>query len=469
VSDMPGRNEPCPCGSGKKYKNCCIKAAVRELQAAHAHEGAVPRAMDWLARLHRKAFAAALQCEIEAAASACFNDDMDAAQRALDGLDGEAWQQVQINLSEWLLAEGDIEVKGVERRVSELLLGPGGPLFEVAQRGWLEQLAQRPLRLYDITEVVPGSGLTLCDALDTAAVPTAVVERAGSRTLKAGMQIGARLMQVADGWQLSGAVYPFSMLSGRALHDELRAMAAMPGAHAEDDALRVGLRIIEHWLAQFLKPRTLPDFVHAASGEPLLFTTDHFEVLDWPALETALAAQPDVSGQREPGWDRLVEGDDGLQRSRVTVEPGPGARRVKLLTQTAGLAEQARPWFEALAGGAVTFVLREVSDPKGMLSRADPSKSIGRAAPALPEGVDPQMLADAIAGVIKRSYAQWADEPIPALGGRTPRQAIGSATGLERVKGLLRSYEEGEVDQAAMQGRSAVSYQFLWDALGLQR
>ncbi|MBR6997252.1 MAG: SEC-C domain-containing protein [Prevotella sp.] len=19
----PGRNEPCPCGSGKKYKNCC--------------------------------------------------------------------------------------------------------------------------------------------------------------------------------------------------------------------------------------------------------------------------------------------------------------------------------------------------------------------------------------------------------------------------------------------------------------
>ena len=20
-----GRNEPCPCGSGKKYKNCCMK------------------------------------------------------------------------------------------------------------------------------------------------------------------------------------------------------------------------------------------------------------------------------------------------------------------------------------------------------------------------------------------------------------------------------------------------------------
>ena len=29
----PGRNDPCPCGSGKKYKNCCLakdEAAERE-------------------------------------------------------------------------------------------------------------------------------------------------------------------------------------------------------------------------------------------------------------------------------------------------------------------------------------------------------------------------------------------------------------------------------------------------------
>jgi uncharacterized protein YecA (UPF0149 family) len=24
-----GRNEPCPCGSGKKYKRCCIEGKVR--------------------------------------------------------------------------------------------------------------------------------------------------------------------------------------------------------------------------------------------------------------------------------------------------------------------------------------------------------------------------------------------------------------------------------------------------------
>jgi len=27
VEKKPGRNEPCSCGSGKKYKNCCGKRA----------------------------------------------------------------------------------------------------------------------------------------------------------------------------------------------------------------------------------------------------------------------------------------------------------------------------------------------------------------------------------------------------------------------------------------------------------
>lgn len=25
--DEPGRNDPCPCGSGKKYKQCCLKGS----------------------------------------------------------------------------------------------------------------------------------------------------------------------------------------------------------------------------------------------------------------------------------------------------------------------------------------------------------------------------------------------------------------------------------------------------------
>lgn len=31
VSKTPGRNEKCPCGSGKKYKHCCIDKYVSDL------------------------------------------------------------------------------------------------------------------------------------------------------------------------------------------------------------------------------------------------------------------------------------------------------------------------------------------------------------------------------------------------------------------------------------------------------
>jgi hypothetical protein len=411
--------------------------------------------------------------EIDAAAFDCFDDDEeDAARRAMDGLGSEVWEHIQINLTEWMLAEGDILVKGRHQRVAELLLGPQGPLLTVGQRAWLAQLAQQPLRLYDVTEVVAGVGITVCDALDTEQSPISVTEREGSRSLRVGTLIGARLMAVAGGHQLSGAAYPFSMWSGRAMQETLRALLVQHHRHKEDEILTIGLSIIKGWLAQHLRPAPLPSFVHGPSGEPLLFTTDHYEVRNWPALVAALAAQRDVHGSRDTGWDRLIDCDDGQTRSQATIAPRPSGQRVTLQYKTAVLAEQGRTWFDALAGEAVKFVLREVADPKGLMANAAPSGTATTASPPsppLPPGLDPQALASAIETVMRRSYANWADEPIPALGGKTPRQAVASAAGLERVKGLLRTYQDGESQQAAQQGRREVSYQFLWDALGLKR
>jgi hypothetical protein len=34
----PGRNEPCSCGSGKKYKHCCLSKDEAATRVAHAAE-----------------------------------------------------------------------------------------------------------------------------------------------------------------------------------------------------------------------------------------------------------------------------------------------------------------------------------------------------------------------------------------------------------------------------------------------
>ena len=340
------------------------------------------------------------------------------AHEAMAALDQDLWEQIQLNFSEWLLAEGDILVKGKHERVAELLVGPRGPRLTAGQRGWLEQLSSRPLRLYDITEVVVGQGITLCDALDTDQPPLRVIERAGSRSLRVGMQIGARVMQVAGQHQLSGAIYPFTAWSGRAVLDRLRARITETGEPDEYDVLEVGMQIMDGWLEQYLVPAPLPEIIHGSSGEPLLFHTDHYDVLDWDALSAALAAQADVGGDREAGWDRFLDGADGLTRSQARIEPATGGSRVSLRCPTAGLAEQGRVWFDALAGGTVKFRLRELSDPKGMLSKAESATPTAAQSAALPPGLDPEAMAAVMETFIHRHYAKWPTNRFPCWAAR---------------------------------------------------
>lgn len=60
------------------------------------------------------------------------------------------------------------------------------------------------------------------------------------------------------------------------------------------------------------------------------------------------------------------------------------------------------------------------------------------------------------------------DEPVPALGGRTPRQVIETPAGRRRVVYLIESYEQGEKEKARDE-LPAVDFGFLWRAMGLER
>jgi hypothetical protein len=461
MTTPPGRNDPCHCGSGKKYKHCHL----REDEAAPGAvptlgpEGAAELALAWLTERHRKAFKAAVE--------ALFDGLWPEEAESSDGkIDSDTWQTIQINLTEWLLAEGEFQVKGEWREINDYLTGPDGPRLTDGQRGWLAQMSRRPLRLYRVTDVRPADGLTLCDALDTAAPPRVVQERMGSRSATPGMLIGARIMTVGDHLELSGAIYPFSMLAQPGAMAAARAVDNA-GFHPEDIARLRGQAIASAWIRQFVVPPELPKMVDMTTGEPLLLVTDHYRVLDAAALAQALAACADVAGDARSGWRRELECDDGATRSLAAINPGKSVERIEVFYRTQRYADEGREWFEGIAGAAVRHLTREISDPRGMLRSAKPGRRA--AAPATPPSLSPDQMADAIEQALRRSYARWADEPIPLLDNKTPRQAMQTPAGLERVKGLLRSYESGEADMAAKDKRRAISYQFLWDSLGITR
>ncbi len=471
MSHKIGRNDPCPCGSGKKFKYCHANPAVNVPLQNGAHEGAVVRSIHWLTQSHRKAFEQSKAVFLADAMDRLF-DDLDDPGLALESLEAEAQAQLDLNLVEVVLAEGEIFVKGRYQEVSQLLLGGSGPAFTPGQRDWIEQLSRRPLRVYDVTSVTPGVGMTLCDAVETYLPPVEIAERSGSRTAEVGMQIGARLMQVADGYQLSGAVYPFSTFGGREVVARLVEEQKDSKIHPEDMPYHNSCTIFDTWLEQFFFEPEMPILMDHFSGEPMIFLTDHYRVNDWSALIAALATQSDVEGDPEHGWNRNLLCPDGLTRPLARISAEVAEMLLTVAYQTEKQADEGRAWVDALIGHSATFDHQTEEDPRQKLAEFRDNQGHSGSRPAisgLPPGMDPEILAKMIEESIIRTYRNWADEPIPMFKGRTPRQEMKTVAGMERVRGLLRMYEAGEVEQAQEQARRAISYQFLWDALGLER
>ena len=461
------KNTLCPCGSGKQYEHCCSTALNLLMTQSQPkdYEGAASKALAWLFDRHRKG----MQVAREKLLSEVLTSE---EIKALDELDADTYTGVDINLTEWLLAQGSILVKGSLYNIVDHVLSEGGPMLNLEQRAWITQLSQQPLRLYDVTDVVPGSQATLCDAVDLQAPPIVVFERSGTRNLEPGMRLGCRVMTVQDHFELSGCAYPFSRMMGHAVTEVYVAYLEEFGKDRQKAKQKeLSLIILSQWLKQFVAPLPMPQMIDAYSGDLMLFITDHYLAHSWKTLTQRLENESDVEGNIADGWTRHLECTDGQIRPTVSIEPDTTSNQVAVFYKTQRYADQGRIWFDALAGDAVKFQTREIIDQASLASKQNlPNQGANAALKKVNNAqnqISPQELTKVIEATMHRMYANWADEPIPMLENQTPRQAMTTPAGLERVKGLIRSYEASEQLSAKEQQREPVSYDFLWEALGL--
>ena len=82
-----------------------------------SHQGAIEIAVTWLSSLHRKGWQNAFMNLYQELLS-----EGDLAKLAT--LDADVIQSIEININEWLLAEGDIHARGGIRRINDYLLSP---------------------------------------------------------------------------------------------------------------------------------------------------------------------------------------------------------------------------------------------------------------------------------------------------------------------------------------------------------
>lgn len=197
-----GRNESCPCGSGKKYKKCCLAKEQGKASRLRDESTVAKSALDWLGGQYPEGVRTAIQ-------NGYYTGLKKAEKQALDELPAEKKDLLSINIGEWLLTDAKIADQDQSKPVRELLLAENDSVFSDAGRSWLSSLGERSLSLFEVRQLKPGSGLLVKDLLSSESPEVWVAESKLSRGLALWDIFGARLVQNGEEYKLSGAVYPF--------------------------------------------------------------------------------------------------------------------------------------------------------------------------------------------------------------------------------------------------------------------
>jgi len=483
-----GRNAPCPCGSGKKYKHCCLKKsqeAEREIQTQISLYGerlqAVLKAHAWLISDEDRR---------EALEEAFFCDDESLRAGVAGEKDMIAHTVNSSIFAEWALAEAveDIEdrVEDIEDREDMEEVGFAGlvlresPIrFSPEGREWIEALEGSTVSLYEVQQVERGRMLVRelvhGDADEW-------VESTGSLDVDQWDVAGIRLLPGREMRRIGVGVLNFPRDIGlelaKAFKKEIKrnAKRKQPG----DERGSISALCLFAWMQMQYGERkadAMPQVAVGGTDEACCFVEDAYRVADWYALKKALASRKDVSwngGQSDPAgaeswsWVWLERGAMGDGMDRVLAELRRKPKGLLVESMTKGRADAARAMLESLAGSPAVFVSRSTEDLMEAMERRDKA----RLTPAAKQDRPPAKVEidiDTVQEVMTEYYTRWMDKPLPALGNRTPRHAATLKTQKAKVAELLKSMENNESRVAKSRGEQPMDFGFLWKELGLER
>ncbi len=426
-----GRNDPCPCGSGRKYKKCHLAAGeelARPTPAAALHE-----------RDRR------LAAEMRRFAEQRWPAAWTAALDRLVQRDPEGGPQISVP---WLLYHERFD----GRPVVEWFVDARGTKLPAADRDWLDAQRAAHVAVCEVVGVAPGE-VTFRDLLS--GERRAVVEHAASEALATGDAVLTRLVSHA-GVSVITMLYPQPLRPSEG-EEVVRAGRRAAGTRARivpsellrDD--RVACALLDTFTAVARRRRATAANLrlHNTDGHAVLLTTDHFDVE--PAARAALLARLAELAERDdeesavPAFRFAAPAAPESGFERVTVGVARlDERGLRIETNSRERADALRARVETACAGIVLHRAREHADPRSVLTRdAQPEP--------LDDGPSGPELDAMLVEAKRRHYATWPDAALPALRGLTPREAVRTAKGRHEVALLLRDMEHGEARVAAGQ------------------
>ncbi|MGI8940217.1 MAG: SEC-C metal-binding domain-containing protein [Iamia sp.] len=379
-----GRNERCPCGSGRKFKQCClIRPAPLDLDAR------VPalwwKLETWVIRYHRDHVP---------------RPDVELLDPSMAGV----WM--------WGNDAHLVEDGAMAEVVAEI-----GDLLPADERALVDQWLLRSHSLWEVGAVDSAGRCHLRDLVRSDAM-TVISDLLEDEEL--GQLLLALVVQGADREHLVGlaARVPFEARD--------RAVEVLSGDPEGQD------------IVDFVTALLSPPAMTTPEGDAMVVHEGRWQVAD---LDAAMAALDQVS-PRDSGelrWD-AVAGTSVLWSLRVE-----GADLVGSTLSDERWDEMAAVVARALPDA--TLVDHQITDPAALLAAAGQAPGglrslIGDGPWSADDDPDLGDLTedDIVREFIRDKEVEWCDESVPALGGITPRQAVADPTRRGDVIALLRSF-----------------------------
>jgi hypothetical protein len=460
----PGRNDPCPCGSGRKFKHCCAERRAAEDAARLRIRNAEGRVVD-----------------------ALFKYALDQWGKAFFY---EAWEE----FFTWEDVPEDIPgtrefdpmfvpwfVLGYEPDPHTDRFKPDWPTTTVGlhwlqaekpdlsefERAYVITACASPMSASVVEAVEPGRSVDLKDILTGRRFH--VLELSASTTFQPGDVAFTRVVTMGDTSVMFGLA-PFRIPASwhlRIIDWRERAVKKRLMTRHDLAEYDIEIRILYFEIADKLFNPTLPTLANT-DGDPLELTTLTY-ALKAPVYEVVERLRPlstvageahieedeaDVPGapasttiswmkagnKKHKDWTNTVLGTIRVVSGEMVAEVNSARRAARL-----------RKEIVKRLGERAVLVKTEVHD----MADALPERKQQRAAGTLVEEPEPAPTAEMLAfqdEAIRRHLESWVDMRLPALGNRTPRQAARTPRGRERLEALLADFEQ-KADDGGPTGR----------------
>ncbi len=459
-----GRNDPCPCGSGEKYKKCCMlkkktasPGSVHYRRLSKAYDRLFDRLTDHAERIFSED---AIKCALDEFWGWPESDE--------EGPDPEAFERQMPLFLPWFVFnweydefDEDYALDGPpERTVAELYVEEKGDRADPLERALIESTNRIPYSFWEALEVEPGHRIRLKDVLTGEEIT--VEERSGSEYLKpADIVFGRAVLVDGVGMFMGLSAFIIPPSHKPELIDLRKKIKGRRETVTADDIFDLEPEIRHYFLALDRRMHRRPQLANT-DGDPLEFHKVVFEI-DSPeeavdnlaslcvtdsADEIRKGAETGPDGRirrAEIDWNRwghkASAGMPNTLLGRIVIEE----RRLTVDVNSKKRAEKIRKEIEKRLGKKARFKLDRIEDLDAAMARQEAKD--GETSSEHEELMQHPEVREQMAKMINKHWEQWVDMPLPALGKKTPRKAVKTADGREAVEGVLAGAMRSGADE----------------------